>query len=600
MAVERVAVTDRAAFLRRREYRVLRVLALVGLVALWEMATRTGWVPALFLPSPLGVIGELLEMARSGQLVVHLAVSLRRLLLGFALGAAAGVTVGVLTGFFARADAVGQPLIAATFPIPKIALLPLLILWLGIGEPSKVAVIALGVFFPMAINTYAGVRQADPLLVRAAVAFGAGRWSVIRKVILPSALPMIFAGLKLGAGTALLLLVAAEMIAAESGIGFLVLHAGNIMDTTKLMVGIVCLSLLGVLSHWALTRGERVAVPWRHTVCVLLGLLVAMGLTAPAAAQEKVKVGALKLTSSAPLFIGVEKGYFQEFGIEPELVFFQAAAPIATALATGQIDVGATGVTAALYNIVLGGEQMWIVADKGREWPGYPLTGIVVQKELYDGGLRGIADLKGRRIGITTLGSTFHFHLGNILEKVGLKLADVRVVPLQTMPAAIEALKGKQVDAILLPQPFPGVAESQGFGKILFWAGDLYPWQVATIFYSRKFAAERAHAVAFMKGYVKASRYYYDAVLVQKDGRLAPGANYDEVVRITAKYTEARPEVIRLGFPYQDRNGRLLVTDIERQMRWWTENGFMKRTIPLQGIVDTSFVEEAARAVPEK
>jgi len=321
---------------------------------------------------------------------------------------------------------------------------------------------------------------------------------------------------------------------------------------------------------------------------------------APARADSNVKIGALKLSSSAPLFIAVDKGFFKEFGIEPELVFFQAAAPIATALATGQLDVGATGVTAALYNIVLGGEQLWLVADKGREWPGYPLTGIVVQRELYDGGLRGIGDLKGKRIGITTLGSTFHYHLGNVLEKAGLSLADVRVVPLQTMPAAIEALKGKQVDAILLPQPFPGVAESQGFGKILFWAGDLHPWQIATVFYSKKFSADRKRAVDFMKGYVKASRYYYDAVLVQKDGRPAPGADYDEVVRIAAKYTEARPEVIRLGFPFQDRNGRLLVTDIERQMQWWTQNGFMKRTIPLKGIVDTSFVEEAAKAVPEK
>jgi NitT/TauT family transport system substrate-binding protein len=340
----------------------------------------------------------------------------------------------------------------------------------------------------------------------------------------------------------------------------------------------------------------------RRTTALVLAACVAASWTgaAPAHAQQKVKIGALKLTSSATLFIGVEKSFFKEFGIEPELVFFQAAAPIATALATAQIDVGATGVTAALYNIVLGGEQMWIVADKGREWPGYPLTGIVVQRELYDGGLRGIADLKGKRVGITTLGSTFHYHLGKALEKAGLKLADVRVVPLQTMPAAIEALKGKQVDAILLPQPFPGVAESQGFGKILFWAGDLHPWQVATVFYSKKFAAERSPAVAFMKGYVKASRFYYDAVLGQKDGRSAPGANYEEVVSITAKYTGARPEIIRLGFPFQDRNGRLLVTDIERQMQWWTENGFMKRPIPLKGIVDTSFVEEAARAVPEK
>jgi NitT/TauT family transport system substrate-binding protein len=340
---------------------------------------------------------------------------------------------------------------------------------------------------------------------------------------------------------------------------------------------------------------------WRIAALALAVGVGLLGAGVPSAgADSAVKIGALKLSSSAPLFIGVDKGFFKEYGIDPALVFFQAAAPIATALATGQIDVGATGITAALYNIVLGGEQLWLVADKGREWPGYPLTGIVVQKELYDGGLRQIADLRGKRIGITTLGSTFHYSLGNILEKSGLKLEDVRVVPLQTMPAAIEALKGKQVDAILLPQPFPGTAEAQGFGKILFWAGDLHPWQTVAVFYSRKFAADRKRAVAFIKGYVKASRYYYDAVLVQKDGRPVPGANYDEVVRITAKYTEARPEVIRLGFPFQDRNARLLVTDVERQMKWWTDNGFMKRTIPLKGIVDTSFVEEAAKAIPEK
>lgn len=260
---KRIPVDNRAHFLARREHRWLRVTALVALVTLWEAFARAGWVPVLFLPSPLGVLGEGWEMLGSGELLVHVASSLRRLVLGFVIGGGLGVIVGVAVGFFAVAEAVGTPLIAATFPIPKIALLPLLILWLGLGEPSKVAVIALGVFFPMAINTFAGVRQADPLLIRAAVAFGARRWSVIRKVILPSALPMIFAGLRLGAGTALLLLVAAEMIAVESGIGFLVLHAGNLMQTTKLMVGIVVLSLLGVLSHWGLGRLERAAVPWR-------------------------------------------------------------------------------------------------------------------------------------------------------------------------------------------------------------------------------------------------------------------------------------------------------------------------------------------------
>ncbi len=328
----------------------------------------------------------------------------------------------------------------------------------------------------------------------------------------------------------------------------------------------------------------------------LIALAVTAGLAAPAAlAQSKVKVGVLKLTSSAPVFLGVEKGYFKEFGIEPELVYFQAAAPIATALAAGQVEVGATGLTAALYNIVLGGEKLWIVADKGREWPGFPLVGIVVQKELWDGGVRTVKDLKGRRIGVTQLGSTFHFHIGNILEKEGLALADVRIVPLQAMPATMEALKGKQVDAILVPQPFPGAAESQGFGKIMAWAGDLYPWQIATIFYSKGFAADRAKAVAFMKGYVKASRHYFDAALVQKDGKVVPGAGYQELIEITARYTGASPDVIRLGFPYQDRSGRLLVSDVERQMKWWVGHGFMKSALPLDQIVDTSFVEAAIR-----
>jgi NitT/TauT family transport system permease protein len=238
---------DRVRLLVRREHPVARVAGLLGIVLLWELA----------------VLGSGLEMLRSGELITHVVTSLERIAIGFALGAVAGIAVGLGVGVFSVLDAVGTPVIAATFPVPKIALLPLLILWLGIGEASKVAVITLGVFFPMAINTYTGVRHADPLLIRAAVSFGAGRWSLIRKVMLPSALPMVFAGLKLGAGTSLLLLVAAEMIAASSGIGFLVLNAQNLMETTKLMVGIVLLSLLGLASHWLLTRLERVAIPWK-------------------------------------------------------------------------------------------------------------------------------------------------------------------------------------------------------------------------------------------------------------------------------------------------------------------------------------------------
>jgi NitT/TauT family transport system substrate-binding protein len=325
---------------------------------------------------------------------------------------------------------------------------------------------------------------------------------------------------------------------------------------------------------------------------VFVVLAITLGSVSSASTQDRPKVGVLKLTSSAPIFVGVEKGFFKAFGVEPELVYFQAAAPISTAVAAGQIDVGATGLTAATYNIVLGGETMWIVADKGREWPDHRLTAIVVQKELYDAGVRTIAALKGKRIGITQLGSTFHYHIGNVLEKEGMTLKDVTLVPLQAMAAALEALKGKQVDAVILPQPFPGRAEADGFGRVVAWGGDVFPWQIATVFYSKKFAADRARAVNFMKGYVKSSRYYYDAVLAGK-----PGAAYDEIIAVAARYTGASEAVIKLGLPYQDRNGRLWVDDVQRQMTWWQRHGFIKATIPLKDIVDTSFVEAAVKAV---
>jgi len=246
--------------------RLLLASSVVMVASLLGSALAPGWRVMLACGVLAGLGAGAIDAGINGYAAAHCSArTVNWLHACYGVGATLGISVGISVGFFSLADAVVQPLIAATFPIPKIALLPLLILWLGIGEASKVAVVALGVFFPMAINTYAGVRQADPLLVRAAVSFGAGRWSVIRKVVLPSALPMVFAGLKLGAGTALLLLVAAEQIAADSGIGFLITQSGNLMETTKLMVGLVVLSLLGLLSHWGLASLERAVVGWRHT-----------------------------------------------------------------------------------------------------------------------------------------------------------------------------------------------------------------------------------------------------------------------------------------------------------------------------------------------
>lgn len=256
-------VYDKTAFMAWREHRLLGLLCMIALLGVWEVIARLGLVSPLFLPAPSAILKTGYEMVLSGEIFRHLGASLWRIFWGFTCGSFAGVLVGILLGFFPIADSIGSPIIAATFPIPKIAILPLLILWLGIGEYSKITVIGLGVFFPMVINVYTGVRNADPVLIKAAVSLGSNRRRIIWKVILPSALPMIFAGLKLGIAIALLLVVAAEMIAANSGIGFMILNAADLMQTTKLMFGISILSMLGLLFSWLIDKLEQLCIPWK-------------------------------------------------------------------------------------------------------------------------------------------------------------------------------------------------------------------------------------------------------------------------------------------------------------------------------------------------
>ncbi len=240
-----------------RRFPYLRAASVAALIVVWELVARSRIVPPVFLPTPVTVARELVRMAASGDLWRNLGLSLTRIGLGFVAGSAAGLAAGIVAGVSRPAEAVVDPLIAAIYPIPKIALLPLLILWLGIGEPSKVAVIAIGAFFPVAIGTMSAVREVDPLLIRAARSLGASPVQIITKVRLPASVPVIFASLRLGAGMSLLLVVSAEMIAATAGIGYLILYAGDLLQTSRLLAGIVVLSVLGILSTSGLQTVER-------------------------------------------------------------------------------------------------------------------------------------------------------------------------------------------------------------------------------------------------------------------------------------------------------------------------------------------------------
>jgi ABC-type nitrate/sulfonate/bicarbonate transport system permease component len=238
-------------------------LAFAVIIVLWQALSQAGLIDPLFLPSPLHILDALRALVASGELAHHFAASLARIGIGWLLGATIGIAVGTLIGLFSIWRSAGVPFISALFPIPKIALLPLLILWLGIGETSKVATIALGVFFPMAISSYAGVDSVPRNLIRMAQSFDVPFWRIVTNVILPGMLPSVLAGCRISASIALILMVAAEMIGANEGIGTLVLTAGNLMQTDKLMAGIVAISILGLIVGAAISWLERALLRWR-------------------------------------------------------------------------------------------------------------------------------------------------------------------------------------------------------------------------------------------------------------------------------------------------------------------------------------------------
>ena len=233
------------------------------LLALIEWGTRAGWISPLTLPRPSAVVTTLVELARSGMLWTHLAPSLERLVVGAAMGASAGVAVGVLIGLFSLVRAGLVPLVAAIFPIPKIALLPLFVIWFGIDEGSKYALIALGTFTPMVVATYGGVDAVDRTLVRMGQSFGLSWWSIVRKIVLPGALPAILSGLRVALAIAIILLVAAEMLGAQYGVGAYVLEAGSLYDLERLFAGVTLLSIMGVGANALIARTERRLLAWR-------------------------------------------------------------------------------------------------------------------------------------------------------------------------------------------------------------------------------------------------------------------------------------------------------------------------------------------------
>ena len=262
---------------------LLRALALpLVLLALWQAVVMLGWVNPQALPSPIAVARKWWEYllppqprdiasqswlawVLSGELIQDARGSLSRVLMGFAIGLALALPLGLAMGASPRLRSFVDPLLQVLRPIPPIAYIPLAILWFGLGDPPAVFLIALGAFFPILVNTVTGVSQVDSLYLRAARSLGAGRPRIFLKVMLPAALPFILSGLRIGMGTAFLVVIVAEMIAVNSGLGYRILEAREYFWTDKIIAGMLSIGLIGLAIDTAMERLNRHLLRWQRT-----------------------------------------------------------------------------------------------------------------------------------------------------------------------------------------------------------------------------------------------------------------------------------------------------------------------------------------------
>lgn len=238
------------------------VLGLAFFFGAWEIVSDVGFVDPVMVPAPSTILRAALALMRSGDLARHLLASLLRAGLGFLLGGSLALVLGIGMARSARLDATFNPLMQMLRAIPSLAFVPLAIFWFGIGEGSKVFLIAWGVFFPVWVNTYLGVRNTSPLLQRAAASLGATHWRMLVFLTLPAALPFIIAGVRVSLSIALVVLVAAELTGANYGIGYLIQMSQQIFRVDNMFVGLASLGVLGFAADHLFDRAIRALLPW--------------------------------------------------------------------------------------------------------------------------------------------------------------------------------------------------------------------------------------------------------------------------------------------------------------------------------------------------
>lgn len=316
------------------------------------------------------------------------------------------------------------------------------------------------------------------------------------------------------------------------------------------------------------------------------GLAVSMAPHAALAQARKLRVGVLRLASSGAVFLAEDLGYFREAGLDVELKFFAAAQPIAVAAASGDIDIGVTAFTAGLFNLA-GKGVISVIAGQSREVAGFPLDAYLATTRPNGDGLKRPQDIRGRRIGITQVGSSFHFAAGLVAEKYKFPISDVHFVPLQSMGNIVSALKGGSVDGALLPATVAKGAIDSGAARLLGWGSDEAPWQIGAAFASAKIRDDAKLIAAFLDAYRRSCRIYHDKL----DVAGAAAAERAPLLAIIARYTNQTPDQVAGTIAFVEPDAKLDLPNVAHQIEWYQSQGFVDKGFGLDEIIDKRFVK---------
>jgi NitT/TauT family transport system substrate-binding protein len=337
-------------------------------------------------------------------------------------------------------------------------------------------------------------------------------------------------------------------------------------------------------------HGWYLGCPVRHLAACLAAwsLVASAGLSAPAQA-EAIKIGSLTVANVGPIFIAKVKGYFAAEGLEVELVSFDAAQPVAVAVASGSIDFGVTSTSGGFFSLA-GQGPLRIISGLYSEAPGFHNFAVVASDHAYAAGLTRYQDLPNHSVATSQIGSPVHYSLALLAEKYHLDLQSIRLLPLQSIPNMLSALIGSQADAAVITGTAVTPALQAGQVKLLGWIGDETPWQAAVTFTTVKMLNERPNTVqAFLRAFRKGTKDYHDA-FTGPDEKRADGPTAPEILAIIAKYMNQAPEQVKLSVAYVDADARLDIDDIRHQVAWFKSQKMLKEEIDANAVMDMRYV----------